>query len=58
MAVANVAPEDAVAAFAGDAEAQVRLAAVDRTASADFPAGYKRAAAQRFGTSAVTRVGR
>jgi 4-hydroxy-tetrahydrodipicolinate synthase len=58
VAVANVAPEDAVAAFAGDAEAQVRLAAVDRTASAGFPGGYKRAAAQRFGTSVVIRLGR
>lgn len=58
VAVANVAPEDAVAAFAGDADAQVRLAAVDRSASADFPAGYKRAVAERFGTSVVTRVGR
>jgi 4-hydroxy-tetrahydrodipicolinate synthase len=58
VAVANVAPEDAVAAFGGDADAQLRLAALERTASADFPAGYKRAAAQRFGTSVVTRVGR
>jgi 4-hydroxy-tetrahydrodipicolinate synthase len=58
VAVANLAPEDAVAAFAGDAEAQIRLAAADRAASADAPAGYKRAAAARFGTSAVTRVGR
>src|ERR671913_348447 len=51
---------DAVLALSppGVAEAQVRLAAVDRTASAGFPAGYKRAAAQRFGTSLVTRVGR
>jgi len=57
VAVANVAPEECVAAFAGDGAAQVRLAAVDRTASLDFPAGYKRGAAQRFGTSAVTRVG-
>jgi 4-hydroxy-tetrahydrodipicolinate synthase len=57
VAIANVAPEDCVAAFAGDGAAQVRLAAVDRTASADFPAGYKRAAAERFGASIVTRVG-
>lgn len=57
VAVANLAPEDAVSAFAGDAEAQVRLAALDRSASTDFPAGYKRAAAERFGTSGVTRVG-
>jgi 4-hydroxy-tetrahydrodipicolinate synthase len=35
----------------------VRVAALDRGASVDFPAGYKRATAERFGTSAVTRVG-
>lgn len=57
VAVANVAPEDCVAAFAGDGAAQVRLAARDRAASADFPRGFKRAVADRFGTSAVSRVG-
>jgi 4-hydroxy-tetrahydrodipicolinate synthase len=57
VAIANVAPEDCVAAFAGDAAAQVRLAALDRTVSADFPGGYKRAVAERFGTSAFTRLG-
>jgi 4-hydroxy-tetrahydrodipicolinate synthase len=57
LAAANVAPEDCVAAFAGDGAAQVRLAALDRTASLDFPSGYKRAVADRFGTSAVTRIG-
>jgi len=58
VAMANVAPEDCVAAFAGDGAAQVRVAAQERTASLDFPSGYKRAAADRFGTSAVSRVGR
>ncbi len=57
VAMANVAPEDCVAAFSGDGAAQVRLAALDRTASLDFPAGYKRAVADRFGGSAVSRVG-
>ncbi|WP_448628332.1 dihydrodipicolinate synthase family protein [Geodermatophilus sp. URMC 64] len=57
VAAANVAPEECVAAFAGDGAAQVRAAAADRAASVDFPAGYKRAAAERFGTSVVTRVG-
>jgi 4-hydroxy-tetrahydrodipicolinate synthase len=57
VAAANVAPELCVAAAGGDADAQVRLAAIDRGASADFPAGYKRAAAERFGTSVLTRVG-
>ena len=57
VAAANIAPEECVAAFGGDAQAQLRLAAVDRTASGDFPAGYKRSTAERFGTSMVTRVG-
>jgi 4-hydroxy-tetrahydrodipicolinate synthase len=57
VAVANVAPEDCVAAYGGDGAAQVRVAALDRTASVDFPVGLKRAVADRFGTSAVTRVG-
>jgi 4-hydroxy-tetrahydrodipicolinate synthase len=58
VAVANAAPEDCIAAHAGDGAAQVRVAAVDRATSADFPAGIKRAAAERFDTSAVARVGR
>ena len=57
VAAANAAPEDCVAAFAGDGAAQVRAQSVDRAAAVDFPAGYKRAAAERFGTSVVTRVG-
>jgi 4-hydroxy-tetrahydrodipicolinate synthase len=57
VAAANMAPEECVAAFAGDGAAQVRVAAADRAASVDFPAGYKRATAERFGTSAFTRVG-
>jgi 4-hydroxy-tetrahydrodipicolinate synthase len=57
VAAANMAPEDCAAALAGDGAAQVRLAAADRAAAVDFPAGYKRAAAERFGTSTVTRVG-
>jgi 4-hydroxy-tetrahydrodipicolinate synthase len=57
VAAANMAPEDCVAALAGDGAAQVRLAALDRAAAVDFPAGYKRATAERFGTSAYTRVG-
>ncbi len=57
VAAANIAPEDCAAAFAGDGAAQVRVAALDRAASADFPAGYKRATAERFGDSAATRVG-
>jgi 4-hydroxy-tetrahydrodipicolinate synthase len=57
VAMANVAPELCVAAWGGDAAAQVELARLERTASADFPAGYKRAAAERFGIPVTTRVG-
>ncbi|MGY1639485.1 dihydrodipicolinate synthase family protein [Geodermatophilus sp. SYSU D00742] len=57
LAVANIAPQECAAAFAGDGAAQRRLAAVDRAASADFPAGVKRLVAERSGVSAVTRVG-
>ena len=58
VAAANIAPEECAAAFAGDGAAQVRVAALDRAASVDFPAGYKRATAERFGVSPATRVGR
>jgi 4-hydroxy-tetrahydrodipicolinate synthase len=57
VAAANFAAEECAAAFAGDGAAQVRVAAADRAASVDFPAGYKRATADRFGTCAYTRVG-
>jgi 4-hydroxy-tetrahydrodipicolinate synthase len=58
LALANVAPGPCVAALGGDAAAQVALMADHRAAEQDFPAGVKRMVAQRFGTSAVTRVGR
>jgi 4-hydroxy-tetrahydrodipicolinate synthase len=57
VAAANLAPEECAAAFAGDGAAQVRVAALDRAAAVDFPAGYKRATAERFGTATGTRVG-
>ena len=57
VAAANIAPEDCIAAFAGDGAAQVRVAALDRAASVDFPAGYKRATAERFGVPSSARVG-
>jgi 4-hydroxy-tetrahydrodipicolinate synthase len=57
VAAANMAPEDCIAALAGDGAAQVRAGAADRAAAVDFPAGYKRATADRFGTPAYTRVG-
>jgi 4-hydroxy-tetrahydrodipicolinate synthase len=57
VAAANTVPEDCVAAFAGDAAAQLRVAAAERAAVVDFPAGIKRATAARFGTSVVMRLG-
>ena len=58
VAAANIAPEECAAALAGDGPAQVRVAALDRAASVDFPGGYKRATAERFGVPPATRVGR
>jgi 4-hydroxy-tetrahydrodipicolinate synthase len=57
LAVANARPELAAAAFTGDRAAQLRLAATDRVAKADFPGGIKRLVAERFGVSAVARLG-
>ena len=57
LSLANVAPELCIAAFAGDIDAQRQLAAVHRAEGDDFPAGTKRLTADRFGTSAVMRVG-
>jgi 4-hydroxy-tetrahydrodipicolinate synthase len=57
LSLANVDPERCIAAFAGDIEAQRQLAAVRRAEGDDFPAGTKRLAAERFGVSAVMRVG-
>lgn len=58
VALANARPEQCGAAFAGDGAAQRGLAAAERVATTDFPAGIKRLAAERFGVSTVTRVGR
>ncbi len=57
LAAANVAPEDCVAAFAGDAGAQLRLVGTHMKAKALFPHGLKAAVAERYGTSTVTRLG-
>jgi 4-hydroxy-tetrahydrodipicolinate synthase len=57
LAVANVDPEHAVAAFAGDANAQRALFAAHKRVRDRFPFGLKRAMADRFGTSPVTRLG-
>jgi 4-hydroxy-tetrahydrodipicolinate synthase len=58
LAVANVAPEDCLAAWSGDGAAQVRLTGPHLAARGRFPSGLKRLVAQRFGTSAQTRLGR
>jgi 4-hydroxy-tetrahydrodipicolinate synthase len=57
LAVANVDPEHAIAAFAGDAGAQQALLAAHNRVKARFPFGLKDAIADRFGTSRATRLG-
>jgi 4-hydroxy-tetrahydrodipicolinate synthase len=57
LAVANVDPEHAIAAFAGDPAAQQALLPAHRRARDRFPHGLKHAMADRFGTSRVTRLG-
>lgn len=57
LALANAEPEDCLAAWAGDGEAQRRLAGPHATAAASFPAGIKRLAADRFGTPTHRRMG-
>jgi 4-hydroxy-tetrahydrodipicolinate synthase len=57
LAVANVEPERAKAAFAGNASAQRALYAAHAAARRDFPHGLKRAMAERFGTSTAARLG-
>src|SRR5690242_7111835 len=56
LAAANIAPEDCIAAFGGDAAAQLRLLNAHLKAKALFPHGLKAAVAERFGTSTVTRL--
>jgi 4-hydroxy-tetrahydrodipicolinate synthase len=57
LAVANVAPEQSIAAFAGDPDAQRALLPPHRRVRQAFPFGLKDAIADRFGTSRVTRLG-
>jgi 4-hydroxy-tetrahydrodipicolinate synthase len=57
LAVANVDPEHAIAAFAGDPGAQRALFAAHRRVKRAFPFGLKEAIADRFGASRVTRLG-
>jgi len=55
-ALADVAPELSVTAFAGDAAAQRRLAPVERSALQRFPLGLKKILHEQAGTS--TALGR
>jgi 4-hydroxy-tetrahydrodipicolinate synthase len=57
LAVANVDPEHAIAAFAGDPTAQKALLTAHRRVKNRFPFGLKDAMADRFGTSRATRLG-
>jgi 4-hydroxy-tetrahydrodipicolinate synthase len=57
LALANAEPELCVAAFGGDADAQLRLGVGNRRATARFPAGIKELTAERFGTSTARRLG-
>ncbi len=56
LALANADPERCAAAFTGDIEAQRALAVGERRMSESFPGGIKQLTADRFGTSAVTRL--
>lgn len=55
LAIANVEPELCAAAFAGDAQAQRALVPAHLVARTEGPAGVKRLAADRYGTSAAAR---
>jgi 4-hydroxy-tetrahydrodipicolinate synthase len=57
LAVANVDPEHAIAAFAGDPDAQRALLPAHLRVKARFPHGLKEAIADRFGTTRATRLG-
>ena len=56
LALANAEPEDCIAAFRGDAEAQLRLAG-PHASLPPFPQGVKALTAARWGVSAATRMG-
>lgn len=57
LAVANAEPELAVAAFAGDADAQLRLLPAHVRSGQGWPHGLKELVAARFGTSTDARMG-
>lgn len=56
LALANAEPEDCIAAFDGDPQAQLRLAG-PHAAMGPFPHGIKAQAAHRWGVSTTTRMG-
>jgi dihydrodipicolinate synthase/N-acetylneuraminate lyase len=57
LALANVAPELCVKAFAGDADAMRTFTPTHLACERDFPRGVKQLVAQRFGTSDTVRMG-
>lgn len=56
LAMANAEPEKCIAAFNGEASAQLRLAKPLRAASEGFPRALKELVAARFGTSTTARL--
>jgi len=56
LALANAEPERCVAAFAGDAGAQLALADAQAASEAGFPSGIKTLVARRFGCSERARL--
>jgi 4-hydroxy-tetrahydrodipicolinate synthase len=57
LALANAEPELCIAAFGGDATAQLDLARPHLESARSFPRGIKELTAARFGTSPIARLG-
>lgn len=57
LALANTHPEKCISAFQGDTDAQLSLLGPRQQFRADFPTSLKQMVAQRWGMSAVTRIG-
>jgi 4-hydroxy-tetrahydrodipicolinate synthase len=57
LALANAEPEWCIAAFAGDADAQLALVPAHTRAHERFPRGLKELVAEQLGTSPVARLG-
>jgi 4-hydroxy-tetrahydrodipicolinate synthase len=56
LALANAEPALCAQAFGGDPDAQRRLLGAHRRSKTRFPAGLKALVAERWGTSATTRL--